>query len=128
MKVPVSVPVSRLGSYRRCKDPVRISISTTLGPIQPRNRASQAMNVVEISGTQNILQRSKSYRCKNELMLVKPFFVCKFTFRLQPAMLPVVFVVRMLSPLALEHRSPMKQPHFVSILCFFASIAFHVNR
>lgn len=76
MKVPVSVPVSRLGSYRRCKDPVRISISTTLGPIQPRNRASQAMNVVEISGTQNILQRSKSYRCKNELMLPE-----KTTFR-----------------------------------------------
>ena len=110
MKVPVSVPVSRLGSYRRCKDPVRISISTTLGSRQPRNRASQAMNVVEISGVH-----------------VKPFFVCKFTFRLQPAMLPVVFVVRMLSPPALEHRSPMKQPHFVSILCFFASIAFHVN-
>ena len=59
--------------------------------------------------------------------MVKPFFVCKFTFRLQPAMLPVVFVVRMLSPPAFEHRSPMKQPHFVSILCFFASIAFHVN-
>ena len=58
---------------------------------------------------------------------VKSFFVCKFTFRLQPAMLPVVFVVRMLSLPALEHRSPMKQPHFVSILCFFASIAFHVN-
>lgn len=62
-----------------------------------------------------------------ELQTVKPFFVCKFTFRLQPAMLPVVFVVRMLSPPALEHRSPVKQPHFVSILCFFASIAFHVN-
>ena len=65
-------------------------------------------------------------RMKNNFS-VKPFFVCKFTFRLQPAMLPVVFVVRMLSPPALEHRSPVKQPHFVSILCFFASIAFHVN-
>ena len=34
------------------------------------------MNVVEISGTQNILQRSKSYRCKIELMLPE-----KTTFR-----------------------------------------------
>lgn len=32
MKVPVSVPVSRLGSYRRCKSSARTGFFTTLSP------------------------------------------------------------------------------------------------
>ena len=84
-------------------------------------------DVVKIDELSDICQHFLLICWQIKAGMVKPFFVCKFTFRLQPAMLPVVFVVRMLSPPALEHRSPMKQPHFVSILCFFASIAFHVN-